>query len=198
MLKESAVEMNLRIDEIIDLEMVILNKINWRLFLDTPHDIIRQIFLDILSAKVYDEHLINEIFDAIIIFVNYCLSEVSFYACYNHFVISISSILLGIEFYGEENLFNEIKIFLIKNLNSQQTFEEIEKCLLQIKYNFKNNDAQEENFLYNQTKEKEDFDLEKNSIKIDDSLHNSKFSTLEFESNHNNVIINNFQGEEII
>jgi hypothetical protein len=116
--------------------MLILNKLNWRIFLENPFEFIYLILSELSKKFNCNEKQSNEIFNSIVDLLSFCFSELSIYINYNQFEISITCILLVLEIYFEENLLGEFKDSIIDLINCEIALNNIHNCKLIIQNKF--------------------------------------------------------------
>jgi len=133
---ETVIENNLNFEEIIEFEMLILNKLNWRIFLENPFEFIYLILSELSKKFNCNENQSNEIFNSIVDLLSFCFSELSIYINFNQFEISITCFLLVLEIYFEEHLLGEFKDSIIDLINCEITLNNINNCKLIIQTKF--------------------------------------------------------------
>jgi len=187
-LKENIIEKNLDFDEILNVETLILNKINWNIFLETPYELIYQLLADISIYFEKEKNYIHDIFNSIIDLISYCFSKTNIYNLYNQYVISVSCFMIALEIYLETDILNEFKNFILNNFYCNKTIIMINDCISDIKNNFENT-----NLLNNNTHENNENILEKynNCNFIDNQVNHSNRSTIDIDANTIYVCTNN-------
>ncbi len=193
-LKDKIIENDLEFEDIIYMEMLILNKIEWKIFLRSPSELISQLISDISSLNVLNQNYLNDFYNTAMNLINYCFSDLSIYLNFDQFVISINCFLICLESSSEECLSNALKGFLINNLQSLSTIQNIQKCKLYIEKKFYTN--KNTNNTYNSDESKNlkgnliETKVDLNEINLTYiSLDNSKISTLDSENNKESICV---------
>jgi hypothetical protein len=153
------------------MEMLILNKLKWKIYLGNPAELISQIFSDLIKLNLYNENYLNEIYITVIDLINFCFWDINIYKNFNQFLITVTCLIISFENFSEKYLSNYFYSFFKEkfNTNFSQNFQ---KCKINlVKKFFPNNNEEIKNFTEELEEKKFNFD--------ENSLNNSKFSTLD-------------------
>ena len=93
-----------------DVQRLILNRISWKLFLETP----KETSILILRELFEDEGVCPELEENVCDWINFSLNEWFLFKKYDQFLISVSSILLGLRVTGLEQQVEKL-VDLVKN-----------------------------------------------------------------------------------
>jgi len=196
----------LNFDEILDMERLLLNKINWNINLETPYEFIYQLLREISNYNNIKNNNLFEIFNSVMDLICYCFCDINVYSFYNQYVISISCLIIELEFLFESKILNDLKNFILKNLFCNQTIIDIQNCIIIIKnnLNYLNNKQENPNIVSDGSYTFNENVLEKfDNIHIENSVNNSNLSTLDLDiysniNNFNDNFTNNFSNYSTI
>lgn len=168
--------------------MLILNKLNWSLFLETPIELVYSLISEISTRYNYNPTYSYEIYNSIIDLISYCFSELNIYVKYTQFEIAISCIKLVLEIYSEDRALNEFTKSLIDIINWDDViFNNVNNCKIVIKNNFNSDDNSTSNNINNNH-----FDNEVNSMNLVPELEKSNLSEINSKGFVNSISNSNF------
>ena len=150
------------------IETLIMNRISWNLFLETPYEMCSLILREICGIEA-NIKLIENVND----WVNFSLNEYFLYKKYNLFQLSLSSVLLGLRMMGMEEQIGKLVQFITSN--SLADLPSLQNCVQQMVSIMNQSDEDSLDVEYSQADSTYNNSEESNSIS-DNELRKNKNS----------------------